>query len=154
MSRELYEENIKVYWLTACSNIAAPTTAEIAAGTNMTPFVCKDGVAFNITENDADTASIDTDFDSKIGGSWGAGPTVKMFRDGTTETNGFALCVKGTNGFLVVTYFGAAVATSKCAVFPCEMGQPTLENSAANEAQKFTERFHVTSEPNLKAVVA
>jgi hypothetical protein len=110
MARKVYEGNYLVYWLTSCANIAAPTTAEIAAGALIGSFVTKDGVALNVTENSVDTASINDTFDSMIGGSWGLKPELTLMRDGTTETNGWNLVVKGTNGFLLIAQFGAVTA--------------------------------------------
>lgn len=153
MPRRMFEDYMKVYWLTACANIAAPTTAEIAAGVNITSFITKDGVAFNISEGEVDISTLDSDFNATVGGGWGSGVQLTMMRDSTTETNGWNLCVKGTQGFLLVSPFGLAIATSKVYVFPSEMGQPSPANSAANEKQTFTEKFFATSEPNLKAVV-
>lgn len=154
MARKVYEGNYLVYWLTSCANIASPTTAEIAAGALMGTFVTKDGVALNMTENGVDTASINDTFDSQIGGSWGTKPSLTLMRDSTTETNGWNLVVKGTQGFLLIAVYGAVTATSKCMVFPAEMGIGQPVNSAKDTVQKFTVNFFVTATPNLKAVIA
>jgi len=154
MTRKVYEGNYLVYWLTSCANIAAPTTAEIAAGKLMGTFVTKDGVALNITENAVDTASINDTFDAQIGGSWGVKPELTLMRDSGTETNGWDLVVKGTNGFLLIAQFGAVTAGQKAIVCPAEMGVGKPVNSAANTVQKFTVNFFVTSTPNMKAVIA
>lgn len=154
MSREVYEGNFKVYWLTSLSNIAAPTTSEISAGKYIGAFATKDGVAFNVSQNSVDTAGIDSLWDTQIGGSVGMTPELTLFRDGATETNGWDLVVQGAEGFLVVVYFGTPIAGSKCAVIPAEMGMGKPANSGANEAQKFTVSFFMRSQPNLKAVVA
>ena len=154
MSREVFEENYRVYWATTVGNIAAPTVAEVAAATYIGSYVTKDGVALNISENGVGIASIDTTFDAEVGGSWGVAPELTLFRDGVTETAGWNLIIKGTNGFLIVATFGVVTAGAKCYVLPAEMGIGKPTNSAANEPQKFTVRFFVTSTPNLKAVIA
>lgn len=154
MSREIYEGNTKVYWLTSCANIAAPTVAEINAGKYIGQFMTKDGLALNISQAAVDTAGIDSVWDTQIGGSVGMTPELTLFRDGSSETNGWDLVVQGTDGYLLVSYFGVPVAGSKCAVVPAEMGMGKPTNSAANEAQKFTVSFFMRQQPNLKAVVA
>jgi hypothetical protein len=157
MAREPYEKNMRVHWVPTISNIQAPTVAEITAGKYWGTAVTKDGVAVNVTQNGVDTAAIDTDFDSEIGGSWAAKPEVTFMRDGVTETNFWDFITRGTAGYLVIRAFGAsgvAVIGDKAQVYPAEMGQVKPSNSAANEAQKFTCQFFVTAEPAMKAVVA
>lgn len=153
MARVTYEANTKAYWLTAVANIAAPTVAEIGAGTPLSPYIPKDGIAVNINTNNVDSASIDDTFDAQLAGSWGADVKLTMFRDDTADT-AWNLCEHGTPGFLVISRFGAAVATSVVEVYPSEMHQPAMENTAANSQQRFVEAFAITAAPELNAVVA
>lgn len=157
MAREPFEKNYRLYWLTTCANIQAPTQAEINAGKYWGTFITKDGIALNITQNGVDTASIDTDFDSEIGGSWAMKPEFTFFRDSGSETNTWDLIVRGTAGFFVLIAFGATSSPTvgaKAIVAPTELGQVKPTNSAANEAQKFTVNHFVTAEPAMHAVVA
>lgn len=154
MSREVYEGNYRVYWAAAIIAIAAPTVAEFAAATYVGSFVTKDGVALNIDEAAVDTASIETTFNTQIGGSWGIKPEIKMFRDGGTETAGYDLIVKGTNGFLIISEFGLPTVGKKCIVIPAEMGVGKPANSAGNDPQTFTVNFFATAEPAMHALVA
>lgn len=153
MSREVYEGNVKVYWLTSVANIAAPTTGEIAAGKYLGLYVTKDGVALNISQNAVDTAGIDSLWDTQIGGSVGMTPEITMFRDSASEANAWDLVVQGAEGFFVIAWFGTPITGSKCAVIPAEMGIGKQANSAANEAMKFSASFFMRAQPNLKAVV-
>lgn len=154
MARAVYEENVHVYFATAVTSIAAPTVAEITAATNITSFMTKDGLALNMSENMVNTAGLDSAFDSQIIGSNAASPSLTMFRDDDDEADGFDLMVRGTQGFLIVSWFGPAIATAKASVFPVEIGITQIANSAANEPQKFTVNFAVATEPQLRAVVA
>lgn len=153
MARAVFEGNTKVYWLTACANIAAPTLAEITAGKYIGAYATKDGVALNTSQASVDTAGIDSLWDTMIGGSAGMTPELTLFRDNVSETNGWDLIVQGSQGFLLISYFGTPVTGSKAAVIPAEMGLGKPNNSAANEAQKFTVSFFMRAQPNLKAVV-
>lgn len=156
-NRLVYEGRTNVYWLTTCANIAAPTAAEIAAGVALTAFVSKDGVAVNTTTNNVDSATIAEIFDAEDVGSWGASVELTMFRDATADT-AWNLCVYGTAGFVVIDRFRVSgvlpIATNKVEVWPAKMHQPVPQNSAANTLQRFTEKFAITSQPNLKATVA
>jgi hypothetical protein len=78
-----------------------------------------------------------------------------MFRDDTLDT-AWNLCTYGSNGYIVIDrnrLSGTIVTTSgsKLEVWPCQMHQPSPENSAANTNVRFTEKFAVTSQPYLSA---
>lgn len=155
MSRTVYEGKNKVYYLPACANTAAPTTVEIAAGTNLTPYITKDGITVPSTQNMVDSATIEDVFDAQQVGSWGGGPlTLTMFRDDDDETDSYDLIEYGLEGFILISRFETPIATSKVEVWPVEAHEPTIQQSAANEMQKFTAAFAVTSEPSMRAVVA
>jgi hypothetical protein len=159
MSRYVFEENTTAWWVSAISNIAAPTAAEVNAGTNLTSFVTKDGLKYGVQNNMVSIAAIDTAFDAEVIGSYGVKFSVDFLRDDTTDTAWTTLVTRKTNGFFVVRIRGAlptAVAATgqKLMVFPSQTGQLIPNNSAANEKQKFTCEFAVTSTPNLNSAVA
>jgi len=157
MARQVHEGKFNLYWLTAVSNKAAPTVAEITAGVALTSFVTKDGVSPSINGNNVDSATIAETFDATVVGSWSADMEVTMFRDNSADT-AWNLCVYGTNGFLVIDRFRTSgtlpSAGHKVEVWPAQMHQPAPSNTASNEMLKFTEKFAITSQPNLSATVA
>lgn len=155
MSRIASEGKVKVYHCPTIANLAAPTVAEvITAGTNLTPFLTKDGVSTPNSQNMVDTAGINTVFDTQAVGSWGGAPLVlTMFRDDTDESDSYELITYGLKGYIVIARFGTIVATDVVEVWPVEAHQPTLMATAANEAQKFTASFAVTAAPDLDAVL-
>lgn len=155
MSRLVHEGNTKIFWLTtiAASDLE-PTAAEITAGTDITAFVTKDGLSTPQNQNMVDSATLNEVFDAQRVGSWGGSLQLTMFRDDTTETGGWDLVVYGTEGYIVVSRFGAPVATDVVEVYPAEMHNPVMAPTAANEMQRFTATLAVTAEPNLRAVVA
>lgn len=153
MADRTYEENYKIYWATAVADINAPTLVEIQAATRFTK-VTKDGWAPNFSENAVDTSDIDTAYDSEVPGSWKAGPiAITMKRDDTDESYTYDLMVRNSDGFIIASPFGVPQSGSKVMVFPARIGITQHANSAANEAQKFTTQFFVTSEPALRAIV-
>lgn len=153
MARIVFEEKYQIHWLPACASIAAPTQAEITAGTEITSFVPKDGVNIGTSNNRVSTADISTKFDSEIMGSYGNSLSLKCFKDDATDT-AWDLLLKDAVGFLVIAPYGSTAATEVGYVFPVQCGQPELPTSAANERQTFTSPMAVTSTPDMRAVFA
>lgn len=156
MAKMPYEKYTRVYFCTAISNIAAPTTTEINAGTYLSPFIAKDGVQTPNNQNFVDSGDITTNYDSQEPGSYGGAPiNLTMFRDDTADT-AWNLVQYGTRGFLVIARRKTGVPASgdKVEVWPVAMHEPVMQNTAANEMQKFTAGFAVTSTPNTRATVA
>lgn len=157
MAKLVSEGRTNVYWLTACANIAAPTVAEITAGTALTNYITKDGVDPGLSTNNVDSAGLAETFDAQNTGSWGGEFQLTMFRNDTADT-AWNLCVYGTSGFLVVDRIRVAgvlpSAGHKVEVWPAQMHQPIPQATAANTLQRFVEKFAITSQPNLKATVA
>lgn len=154
MSRFVYEGKTKVAWVTTLSSQSTPSAAVINAGTDLTNFVTKDGVAVNINTNNVDSATIAEIFDAQVVGSYGADVQLTMFRDDSADT-AFTTCVYGTTGYLVIRRFIATASAwatgQKVEVWPAQMHQPAPENSATNTQVKFMESFAITSTPTLTA---
>lgn len=157
MARYAHEGKTRVSWVPTISNKAAPTVAELNAGTLLSPFTTKDGVNPGLSPNMVDSATIEDTFDAQGVGSYGASMSLTMYRDDTADT-AYNLCVYGTNGFVVIRR-GVAAATAwtigqKVEVYPAQMHEPLPVQTAANEQNKFSEQFAITGAPNLKATVA
>lgn len=155
----VFEGNYRVYFAPAVASLAAPTVAEIGAGSYLGRLITKDGVELGISQNTVDVASIEELFDAQRMGSWGAKPVLTLFRDDADETDGWDIIANGTTGFLIVSPFqatpGSAPADGDPAyVFPAEMGVVQPADSGSNTPQSFKVAFAVTSEPELDAVVA
>jgi hypothetical protein len=152
----VYEGQVKVRWVTTISNIQAPTVAEINAGTDLSPFVTKDGVRVPTNQNMVDTGDINTVFDSQEPGSWGGplGLTLKR----TAADTAWNLFAHSLTGFVVISWDnwtnGTVSAGDKVQVYPAKSHHPVMTPPAANEVQRFTVELGVTAEPALKAVVA
>jgi len=154
MSRTVYEGNNKVWFVPTITNTSAPTMVQINAGTELTPFITKDGISVPNGQNMVDSATINDTYDAQRVGSWGGGPlTLTMFRDDTDESGSLELITYGLEGFIVISRFGTIGIGDKVEVWPVEAHQPTLMQSAANEMQKFSAAFAVTGPPKLAAVV-
>jgi hypothetical protein len=159
MARLAFEENYRLRFVPTITNKAAPTVAQITAGTDITTLVSKDGVQYGTSENKVSTADIATAFDSETIGSWGASLQLTFFKDDVSDT-AWDLFVRGLVGFIVIAPYGftgannTPAAANKVYVFPVITQQPQIAPSAANERQTFMSSFAVTSPPEYRAVVA
>jgi hypothetical protein len=157
MARYANDGMIRIQVVASISNIAAPTTAELNAGTNVTNFVTKDGLTVPANQNMVDNASLAETFDSQVVGSFGGALTLTGIRDAATDTF-WDLVVYGTNTHLVVRR-GIATATAyaaaqKVEVYPIQWHEPVPVQTASNEQGRFTATAAVRSQPNYKATVA
>lgn len=145
----------KVKWVTAIASIAAPTVAELTAGTDLTAFLPADGVQQNSTKNNASIAMLDDSFVSEAVGTWGEGITLKMVRhEDDVDDDAWTLFTYRLVGFLVISRHGTFDATDKVEVYPAESHEPMMLPTAENEYQQFEVQLAVTSEPEHKATVA
>lgn len=154
MARLPYEGRVKVHYIATIADEAAPTEAEITAGTDLTTFITKDGVNPGTTNNRIDTAGIDSAFDSQIHGSWGAEFQLTCMRDDTADT-AWTTLQRGTQGYLLVGYDSAAgvSAGDTVQVWPVEFGTPLMQPSAANTVQMFVADVAIAEPPTLEATV-
>lgn len=157
MARYVHEGNTKVSWVPTISSIAAPTVAELGAGTDLSELLTKDGLQTPDSQNMVDSSTLADTFDAQRVGSWGGSITLTGFRDGTSDTL-WDLAVYGTEGYLVIRrgipYDTAWTAAQDVEVYPAEMHEPVPNGTAANEEARFTLALAVTGQPNKRAVVA
>jgi hypothetical protein len=146
---------LKIYVVSSIANIAAPTTAELNAGTAITNFVTKDGLTVPANQNYVDNSSLAETYDAQVVGSFGGPVTMIGIRDNATDTF-WDLVVYGTATHLAVRR-GTATATAwgagnKLEVYPIMWHEPLPVQTASNEQGRFTAAAAVRSQPNLKAV--
>ena len=157
MARYANDGMIRIVRVPSIANIAAPTVAEVAAGTHITNFVTKDGLTVPANQNFVDNSSLAETFDAQVVGSFGGPISLTGIRDAATDTL-WDLIVYGLGGFLWVRR-GIATATAvaaaqKVEVYPVMWHEPVPMQTASNEQGRFTAQAAVTSQPNSKAVQA
>lgn len=157
MSRHVYEQRTRVAWVPSIADIAGPTTTELNAGDDLSPFITKDGVNTPANQNMVDNATITDRFDAQLVGSFGGPLTLTMYRDNVEADDPYELFEWGDEGFIVIRY-GVDYATGwtngqRVEVYPAQAHEPVMAPSAANENAKFTIQFAVTSQPDKRAVV-
>lgn len=155
MSKKASEGNVKVYWLPTVASKAAPTVANIAAGTNITPFLPTTGVDVAWTQNNASLPMLDESFTVEQIGTESASVTLTVTRDSVTaDDDAWTLFTRGLEGYLVISRFGAPVATSRVEVYPVAAHRAVPMAPAENELQQATVQLAVRDTPELNAVVA
>lgn len=134
MSRVVHEDEVHVYHCLTIADMSAPTVAEITTdGTDLTPQIQADGVAYNPTTN---TASSDM-LTGKIAqrpGTRGFSPALTALRDDEID-DFWDEFTYGQNGYLVVSPFGVPEAGSQVYVFKGAAQEPMPQDSGANSFQ-------------------
>lgn len=153
MAKLSSEGNVKVFWLPTVASKAAPSVANIAAGTELTPFLPTAGVGIDWTQNNASIDMLDESFTAEVIGTEGATITLTFVRDDAAD-DAWDLFVRGTNGYLLVSRFGAPVALDVVEVYPVQSHRPVPLTPATNEFQQARVSLAVHDAPELNAVVA
>jgi hypothetical protein len=151
----------KVYYVPTISNIAAPTTAELNAGTDLTSTLIPAGLeGFENSTAEVDNTSLASTFDTKLPGRQSfTGTGLVLKKQSGTDTVFNLLSVPGTNGYIVIRD-GVAQATAwatsdKVEVHPIRTAaHAMLGRGESNSLLKYRVPTPITSQPNLKATVA
>lgn len=155
MAKLASEGNVKVYYLPAVADKEAPTVAEIAAGTHLTPFLPTAGVGVDWTQNNTSTPMLDESFTSESVGTESASVALTFVRhELDADDDAWNLFVRGTNAFLLIARKGAPAATDKVEVYPIQCHRPIPLPPAVNEDQQARVSLAVNDTPALNAVVA
>jgi len=142
-------------WLPAVANINAPTVAEIAAGTDLTPAVNEIN-GFQATTEFANGATAETRFDAQVRGTRSIADSSITFVDDNVDDELRALLADGEAGFLLFSpYDMTPAAADKVEVWPVESGGMNRQwDATGNNMATQVAGFAVTAEPALDAVVA
>lgn len=167
MSRQQSTGVLRLSFVPSVANKSAPTVAELTAGTDLTPYVKRDGLTTPKSGNTISLADVSSPFNKTGAGTYGGDAiTLKCYRDSVSGSDTAwstlvplsAAAPTGTEGFLVVRRFGgsgvAFAAADKVEVWPVSVISREMDAIAENEAQSFTAMLAVTDEPDDGAVVA
>lgn len=149
-------EPMKVYWLPTVADISAPTVAEIAAGTDLTPWAPVDTAQTAATRNRVAQAMLGEGFISEAKGTTGDSLTLRLMRhpSAATDDDAWELFAPGPSGFVLLSYSGAVAAATRVEVWPVDAFEPSMNPATENTKQSFTVEFATTSQPDKNAVVA
>lgn len=147
-------EGMKVHWLATVASLAAPTAANITAGTDLTPFTPVAGVNLASSQNRASLAMLGDAYVKEGIGTHTRSLTLTFTRDAVTANDtAWTLFTYKLAGHIMLSRFGAPVAASRVEVYQVEAGESLMQPSAENELLTFQVEFAIQAY-NQKAVVA
>src|SRR5688572_22162773 len=148
-----------VWWLPNVVNIAAPTTAEFAAGTDITSQITTDG----LVGWEADTAAVEntglnsTTDTNRAGRDTLSGPMLRFKRQMPTDTMRSTL-TKGTMGYVgirrSIANTTAVAALQAVTIVPVEVGRRKDLPLEKNSMERYEIPFFNHTAPAYDAVVA
>jgi len=169
MAVVIMDGRVRVYWLTACSNIAAPTTTELNAGTSvdLTGYIVPDGLDISVDTGKVDVGNVGSTYTLNRVGRRVPSISLTCHHDatsGNTDLPWSTLIYRAT-GFLAVrtgvdkatawtTGHGGGGTTGALQMFPVEVGEYNPVKPAPDTSWDFMVPLTVYLDPNLRAVVA
>ena len=155
MSKVIPNQETMVRYVTTLTSQSSPTATQINAGVDLTPFLIS--ITASSTGNSVPTPTLDTLFETSIGGTSAAQFSADFYRDSATDLAWDTL-PRGTKGYIVIQRFGAngtrtAVAAQKVEVWPIQVTSRSASAMTSNTAQMFTVTCSVPVEPKEDAVV-
>ncbi|PXY20879.1 hypothetical protein [Prauserella muralis] len=159
MADMLNDGNIRLTYVPAIADPAAPTTTELTAGIDLECLVTADGLNISVDEETVSVQKLCETSNSQAPGRSTYGITLTIVRqDEETEDVGWTTLKRGTAGFLVMRY-GVAhdqawAASDKVQVFPGKCGERRPQQPEANGATLFQSQWFVGKQPSLDGVVA
>lgn len=157
MARFMRKGKTKVYFVPTIANKAAPTVAEITAGTALTGQIAEMN-GFMFSNSPIDTPDMSTAFVNKIPGEDSVDDSnIVFYEDDSSDVLRTALA-KGSNGHIVIFPKGTAgaspAAADKAEVWPVTIASNSRQYTADNEAAKFQVVFATTAPPTDPATIA
>lgn len=148
MARKGFTGEGRVWYVPTIANKSAPTTTEINAGTELTPFMRRDGLQTPVSGTTIDASDVSSLQNKNLPGSFGGdNVTLQLYRDDTTDT-AWTTLARGASGYIVVRRFGgssvAAASAQKVEVYPGSVISREPSQSGDNEAQRFTALWAVS----------
>lgn len=149
----------RVAYVSAISNIAAPTTTELNAGILLQSVMTPDGlIGFEPSTADVDNSALNSTFDTvTIGRDSYKGTMLRLKKQSGTDT-AYTTLTRGTTGYIVVRRDldnSTAWASSQAVeVYPIVCGQRRRLTPAANEVTKWEVDTKISTTPNPFAAVA
>jgi hypothetical protein len=147
-------ESLKVHWLPTVASLAAPTVANVTAGTALTAFVPVAGVNISATQNTASLAMLGQAFITEGMGTHSKSAELTFVRHKVAaDDTAWTLFTYKLAGHIVIGEFAALAAGARARVYKVECGEPRMNPSAENELQTFVVSFAI-QDYNEKAIIA
>lgn len=159
MAAIIIDGRVRAWWVAAggIANIAAPSVAEINAGTILEDKVTPDGLNIAASTNGVPTGNLKSTFSTTRAGRRSYDISITFHHDDVSDV-GYNLFIYRTTGFLVVRRgidaATAAASTQKMEVYPLDTGERTEVPPKEDGTYDLTVPFFLMADPNTRAVVA
>jgi len=167
MSVVIMDGRVRVYWLTACANIALPTVAELNAGTDLTTYITPDGLDVGMTTGSVNVGNVGSTYTLNRMGRRVPTLSLTFHHDATSGSTDPAwnLLLYRVTGFLAIregvdkatawaTGQGGGGTTGTLGMYPAECGEYNGTKPAPDTSWDFTVPLGVYLDPNKRSVVA
>lgn len=149
----------KVWSVPSIANIAAPTVAELNAGTALEALMTPDGlVGFEPETADVDNSALNSTFDTKKAGRAGfSGTALRMKKQAGTDSVYNTMIREYVTNIVIrrgTTASTAWTVADKAEVYPSECGEVRNLPPEANTVQRYEVPIKISIQPNLRATVA
>lgn len=149
--RFFHRGTTKIYAVTAIANTAAPTRAELNAGTDLSPQV-QAVEGWEVAGAEIETPDLGSVFTSKLPGATSVDESsITMYAD-QQGTDVRTLLPRGASTHIVMM-FGGDVAGNKCDVYKVRVRSNAKPVNVEDEAGLITVAFSITAEPNENVTV-
>lgn len=142
----------KIYFCPAVASLAAPTTAEIAAGVDLSPQVAEIA-GFQLSNSPIPVPNLAEVFTPQIDGEDTVADSSLTMYDLDSSVVLRTATAKGTAGFFLLMPYGRT-ATKRCEVWPAKITGQNDEWSTAvgNNPARYVTSAVITATPNQAAV--
>lgn len=158
MAVVIIDGRVRVTWCTSVVSMAAPTVAELNAGTALETFITPTGLVINPTTGAVDVSNLGSKATAERAGRVKYSVKITFHHDGTSDV-AYNLLPYRTNGVLAVRRgFDRTIAwatSDKVETYSLESGEPDQVDPAPSGVWDFTVDFFLTeSGYQSRAVVA
>ena len=159
MADSLTDGRTTVWSVPSIASIAAPTAAEINAGTNLSSLLTADGLqGFQPDTSSVDTSALNSTFNTKLPGRADYCNTMLRLKkqSGTDAVYNTLVNAYATNIVIRrdITNSTAVASAQAVEVYPGQCGEVRNLDPAPNELHKYEVPFFISPAPNLRASVA
>ncbi len=155
MSRTIADGEVLINFAPTVANTAAPTAVELAAGTDVTPFLST--IDTPLDGDAVDSSDLASAFNKTVAGTYGGNISAEMYRDDTTDT-AWTTFDRNVEGYFVIRRFGGSAVAFAVAdvveVYHVRIITKSPGTLDRNNVQMFSVDAAVLDEPVLTAVVA
>lgn len=145
----------RAFWVPTISNIAAPTAAEIAAGTELTSGI-SDITGFSTSQDFIGVPDLSSETTATVPGEVTMDDSsLKIYFDSASNPLRTTLA-PGTVGNVVFIDYkpsGSIVATDKVDVYPAQIGSTPKERDMGSTAAQWTAMIAITAKPREDVAV-